>query len=248
MVLRAQPRAPGVGAARRGGREDGRHGRDQLRPHVDRRREPRGRDAAPGRHRPCLPRARHLRRARVPQRGARARSRHPAPAHRPERRLGSRLPEQARLEAAAAAAGLGAAAPAPAPAARQGGRAVHGGPDRLPGRARPRAARLRLAQLALCRFADGVQAGRGRGVRRRRAPWALRRRRGRRGRVPAGRGCRDGRPNRDRRARRRGSTGATSSAATCPTHRTFTVLGKALDPAQPIPERPHFELGDLDFL
>jgi hypothetical protein len=33
-----------------------------------------------------------------------------------------------------------------------------------------------------------------------------------------------------------------------PTHRTFTVLGKALDPAQPIPERPHFELGDLDFL
>jgi len=33
-----------------------------------------------------------------------------------------------------------------------------------------------------------------------------------------------------------------------PTHRTFTVLGKALDRAQPIPERPHFELGDLDFL
>lgn len=33
-----------------------------------------------------------------------------------------------------------------------------------------------------------------------------------------------------------------------PTHRTFTVLGKALDPGQPIPERPHFELGDLDFL
>jgi GNAT superfamily N-acetyltransferase len=33
-----------------------------------------------------------------------------------------------------------------------------------------------------------------------------------------------------------------------PTHRTFTVLGKALDPAQQIPERPHFELGDLDFL
>jgi GNAT superfamily N-acetyltransferase len=33
-----------------------------------------------------------------------------------------------------------------------------------------------------------------------------------------------------------------------PTHRTFTVLGKTLDPAQAIPERPHFQLGDLDFL
>jgi hypothetical protein len=32
-----------------------------------------------------------------------------------------------------------------------------------------------------------------------------------------------------------------------PTARRFTVLGKSLDPAQPIPERPHFELGDLDF-
>jgi GNAT superfamily N-acetyltransferase len=33
-----------------------------------------------------------------------------------------------------------------------------------------------------------------------------------------------------------------------PTHRTFTVLGKALDPGQAVPEHPHFELGDLDFL
>jgi GNAT superfamily N-acetyltransferase len=33
-----------------------------------------------------------------------------------------------------------------------------------------------------------------------------------------------------------------------PTTRTFTVLGKALDPAQAVPDRPHFELGDLDFL
>jgi GNAT superfamily N-acetyltransferase len=32
-----------------------------------------------------------------------------------------------------------------------------------------------------------------------------------------------------------------------PTLRTFTVLGKSLDPAQAIPKRPHFELGDLDF-
>lgn len=33
-----------------------------------------------------------------------------------------------------------------------------------------------------------------------------------------------------------------------PTMRSFTVLGKALDPAQVVPGRPHFELGDLDFL
>jgi GNAT superfamily N-acetyltransferase len=33
-----------------------------------------------------------------------------------------------------------------------------------------------------------------------------------------------------------------------PTHRTFTVLGKALHPGQAVPARPHFELGDLDFL
>lgn len=33
-----------------------------------------------------------------------------------------------------------------------------------------------------------------------------------------------------------------------PTHRTFTVLGKALDPGQLIPASPQFELGDLDFL
>jgi GNAT superfamily N-acetyltransferase len=33
-----------------------------------------------------------------------------------------------------------------------------------------------------------------------------------------------------------------------PTHRTFTVLGKPLDPAVALPARPHFELGDLDFL
>ncbi len=32
-----------------------------------------------------------------------------------------------------------------------------------------------------------------------------------------------------------------------PTMRTFTVLGKSLEPAQAIPKRPHFELGDLDF-
>jgi GNAT superfamily N-acetyltransferase len=33
-----------------------------------------------------------------------------------------------------------------------------------------------------------------------------------------------------------------------PTWRTLTVLGKSLDPALPLPQRPHFELGDLDFL
>jgi GNAT superfamily N-acetyltransferase len=33
-----------------------------------------------------------------------------------------------------------------------------------------------------------------------------------------------------------------------PTHKLLTVLGKSLDPALPLPDRPHFELGDLDFL
>jgi hypothetical protein len=33
-----------------------------------------------------------------------------------------------------------------------------------------------------------------------------------------------------------------------PTHRSFTVLGKTLDPGLPLPAAPHFELGDLDFL
>jgi GNAT superfamily N-acetyltransferase len=33
-----------------------------------------------------------------------------------------------------------------------------------------------------------------------------------------------------------------------PTHRTFAVLGKALEPGQTVPTQPHFELGDLDFL
>lgn len=33
-----------------------------------------------------------------------------------------------------------------------------------------------------------------------------------------------------------------------PTGRTFTVLGKSLHPEQAVPVRPHFELGDLDFL
>ncbi len=38
------------------------------------------------------------------------------------------------------------------------------------------------------------------------------------------------------------------SAGFLPTHRRLTVLGKALDPAVRVPERPHFELGDLDFV
>ena len=33
-----------------------------------------------------------------------------------------------------------------------------------------------------------------------------------------------------------------------PTPRTFTVLGKALATGQAVPARPHFELGDLDFV
>jgi GNAT superfamily N-acetyltransferase len=33
-----------------------------------------------------------------------------------------------------------------------------------------------------------------------------------------------------------------------PTPKTFTVVGKSLDPRVPLPSAPHFELGDLDFL
>jgi GNAT superfamily N-acetyltransferase len=33
-----------------------------------------------------------------------------------------------------------------------------------------------------------------------------------------------------------------------PTPKTFTVVGKSLDGSVPVPARPHFELGDLDFL
>jgi GNAT superfamily N-acetyltransferase len=33
-----------------------------------------------------------------------------------------------------------------------------------------------------------------------------------------------------------------------PAPRTLNVIGKALDPAQPLPAKPHFELGDLDFV
>jgi len=33
-----------------------------------------------------------------------------------------------------------------------------------------------------------------------------------------------------------------------PTPRAFTVLGKSLHPSQRLPARPHFELGDLDFM
>ena len=32
-----------------------------------------------------------------------------------------------------------------------------------------------------------------------------------------------------------------------PTHRKLTVLGRSLDPGLALPERPHFDLGDLDF-
>ena len=48
--------------------------------------------------------------------------------------------------------------------------------------------------------------------------------------------------------RRRGFGGRYLRAGYLPTHRSFTVLGKSLDPALPLPARPHFELGDLDFL
>jgi hypothetical protein len=39
-----------------------------------------------------------------------------------------------------------------------------------------------------------------------------------------------------------------ASAGYVPTTRAFMVLGKPLHPRQALPMRPHFELGDLDFL
>jgi GNAT superfamily N-acetyltransferase len=38
------------------------------------------------------------------------------------------------------------------------------------------------------------------------------------------------------------------AAGFLPTHRRLAVLGKALDPGLRLPVRPHFELGDLDFV
>jgi GNAT superfamily N-acetyltransferase len=38
------------------------------------------------------------------------------------------------------------------------------------------------------------------------------------------------------------------AAGFVPTHRKLTVLGKSLTAGQPVPEQPHFELGDLDFV
>jgi predicted N-acetyltransferase YhbS len=42
--------------------------------------------------------------------------------------------------------------------------------------------------------------------------------------------------------------GRYARAGYLPTGRTFTLLGKSLDAASPVPARPHFELGDLDFV
>jgi GNAT superfamily N-acetyltransferase len=39
-----------------------------------------------------------------------------------------------------------------------------------------------------------------------------------------------------------------AAAGFAPTPKTFTVVGKSLDPSVAVPDRPHFELGDLDFL
>lgn len=42
--------------------------------------------------------------------------------------------------------------------------------------------------------------------------------------------------------------GRYARAGYLPTPRTLTVLGKPLAPGQALPQRPHFQLGDLDFL
>ena len=238
LVLRAQPGAAGLGAARRGGRQDGRRRR---------------RSASCG----CRSAARRvevgmpLRVATDPayrgrgifgeleaaERGAGARARRPAAAHRPERRVGAGLPEPARLDGAAAAARLGAAA-ARAPAAARAAPSSGFGPGRSdsPGRrataccATPTgstgASPTRRRRYTLLEGDGYAVAGRrGRARRRRRGRGRAPRRRRRRGRRAASRSP----------PRRRGSTGAMSARGYVPTHRTFTVLGKSLDPGQADP-------------
>ena len=182
LVLRATTRSGPRGAARRGGRSDGRDraisfvrmsiGGESLD----------GRHAAPGRDRPRLPRPRHLRRARGGERAARRRARCPPAAHRPERRLGPGLPRAARLAAAAAAARLGPRRSSACADRAAGGRALRAGPPRSAGWRRPRAARRRLARLALRRGPGRLHTARGRGLRGRRPARPARRRRRRRGR------------------------------------------------------------------
>ena len=188
--------------------------------------------------------------ARAPgrERGARARARRPAAAHRAERRLGAGVPRTARLVAAAARSGCGRGCASGARTPR-GTRVERFAPGRV---AYPAGADrvLRDAAWLNWRFADSptrVHAARGRRATRSPAGAAARCRRGRRGRAPARRGRRSGRPARDRRAAAVGAPALRARRATCRRTRTFTVLGKSLDPGQAVPARPHFELGDLDF-
>ena len=187
--------------------------------------------------------------ARAPgrERGARARPRRPSAAHGAERRLDPGLPPQARLVAAARRSACGpACGSASAPAGAT--------PSSASASARPR----RAAPTASCataawlnwRFADSPKPytlleGSGYGVA------------GRRGRVGVVAAVEGG---------LLGDTGDAAGGPAViaapppwelrryvlggfvPTRRTFTVLGKSLHPAQPVPARPHFELGDLDFL
>ena len=157
--------------------------------------------------------------------------------------------EPARLEAAAAAAGLGAPASPPRAAARR-----RGSSGSAPAGSRTRRARdrvLRDAAWLNWRFADSptrVHAARGRGLRGRGPPRA------------ATASWRPSRASSCATPRRRSGARVVIAAPPpwqhrryifggyVPTHRTFTVLGKALASGQAVPERPHFELGDLDFL
>ena len=117
---------------------------------------------------------------------------------------------------------------------------------RAAGRSGPCAPRRGLAQLALRRRADAVHAARGSGLRGREPPGTRRRGRGRGGRAAPADRPRGRRARRDRLA---ASLAALPLLARRlhPDAQAFTVLGKSLHPGQPVPPRPHFELGDLDF-
>ncbi len=242
------PGAARLGAARRGGREDGRHGGDQLRP------------MSIGGER--LEVGMPLRVATDPDyRGRGIFAELQAANEERVRGLGVRLlltvPNAASTpvfldhlgwSAAAVAPRLVAVAARERPAARERRRALRPRAAPLAGRRRPGASRRRLAELALRRLADPLHAARRRRLRGRRPPRTARRGRRRRGRPPRRRSAAAGAPVADRGAAAVAAPALHPRGATSRRTGRFTLLGKSLQPGQAVPAQPHFELGDLDFL
>ena len=188
----------------------------------------------------------------VGERGARARARGPAAADRAERRVGADLRRPPRLAAAAVASAVWARPrlrrrPAgAAPVERFDAAAA----DRRGRGRRPRAPRRRLAQLALRRLARRrTRCSRGGGYAVGRAP------RARSAWSPRSRAtC-----SRDAAAAAGGPAVVAApppwqhaalrrAPATCRRSGRSRCSASRSTPALPLPARPHFELGDLDFL